>query len=241
MIKMKLNENYVLKTVAGTPVVVPVGEAVNNIRGMITLNGPAELIWNALENGKDYEEIRQMKHRADELNISLLLVHHLRKQGDSDPFNKLTGTTGIVGAVDTAFVLDKSKRNANNATLYCTGRDVEDRQIEIQFSKKDFVWEVLRDSKENREMLLPKGMELLIDFMKVKKSFSGSNTEFSELYNEHTGQSLSAKTLKQMMNLWRYSLEEFGLSFLSHRSNGQRLLEVNFSPPIRDESDRSDV
>ncbi|MBQ8182975.1 MAG: PqqD family protein [Clostridia bacterium] len=54
---MKLNENYVLKTVAGTPVVVPVGEAVNNIRGMITLNGPAEVIWKALENGKNYDEI----------------------------------------------------------------------------------------------------------------------------------------------------------------------------------------
>ena len=54
---MKLNENYVLKTVAGTPVVVPVGEAVNNIKGMITLNGAAELIWKALEQGKGYEEI----------------------------------------------------------------------------------------------------------------------------------------------------------------------------------------
>ena len=54
---MKLNENYVLKTVAGTPVVVPVGEAVGNIRGMITLNGPAELIWKALEKGEDYENI----------------------------------------------------------------------------------------------------------------------------------------------------------------------------------------
>ncbi len=54
---MKLNENYVLKTVAGTPVVVPVGDAVNNIKGMITLNGAAELIWKALEQGKDYEEI----------------------------------------------------------------------------------------------------------------------------------------------------------------------------------------
>ncbi len=57
VMKMKLNENYVLKTVAGTPVVVPVGEAVNNIKGMITLNGPAELIWKALEKGKDYEGI----------------------------------------------------------------------------------------------------------------------------------------------------------------------------------------
>lgn len=54
---MKINENYILKTVAGTPVVVPVGEAVKNIHGMITLNGPAEIIWKALENGKDKAEI----------------------------------------------------------------------------------------------------------------------------------------------------------------------------------------
>lgn len=54
---MKLNENYILKTVAGTPVVVPVGDAVQNIHGMITLNGPAEIIWKALENGKNKDEI----------------------------------------------------------------------------------------------------------------------------------------------------------------------------------------
>ena len=94
----------------------------------------------------DYEEIRILKQLADELGICLLLVHHLRKQGDSDPFNKLTGTTGIVGAVDTAFVLDKSRRNADSATLYCTGRDVEDRQLELRFSKEEFVWKMLGDS-----------------------------------------------------------------------------------------------
>ena len=54
---MKLNENYILKTVAGMPVVVPVGDAVNNVKGMITLNGPAEIIWKALEENKSYDEI----------------------------------------------------------------------------------------------------------------------------------------------------------------------------------------
>lgn len=63
---MKLNENYILKTVAGMPVVVPVGEAVRNIRGMITLNGTAEIIWKALEDGKSYEEIiAQIKSEYD--------------------------------------------------------------------------------------------------------------------------------------------------------------------------------
>ena len=63
---MKLNENYILKTVAGIPVVVPVGEAVNNIRGMITLNGPAEVIWKCLEKGNNIEEIlQQLKSKYD--------------------------------------------------------------------------------------------------------------------------------------------------------------------------------
>ncbi len=63
---MKLNENYILKTVAGMPVVVPVGDAVNNIHGMITLNGPAEIIWKALENGEGYDEIvKKIKSEYD--------------------------------------------------------------------------------------------------------------------------------------------------------------------------------
>lgn len=54
---MKLNENYILKTVAGSPVVVPVGEAIKKIHGMITLNGVAEIIWKSLEKGMDFEQI----------------------------------------------------------------------------------------------------------------------------------------------------------------------------------------
>ncbi len=54
---MKLNENFILKNIAGTAVVVPVGEAVNDIKGMITLNGPAEIIWKGLENGKNIDSI----------------------------------------------------------------------------------------------------------------------------------------------------------------------------------------
>ena len=54
---MKLNENYILKTIAGSPVVVPVGDAVDNIKGMITLSGPAETIWKCLEKGNDFDSI----------------------------------------------------------------------------------------------------------------------------------------------------------------------------------------
>ena len=176
--------------------------------------------------GNDYEEIRLMKKLADELNISILLVHHLRKQGDSDPLNKLSGTTGIVGAVDSVFVLDKSKRNDSNATLYCTGRDIEQRELELKFSNCS--WELISDSMDSPEMLLPREMELLLLFMKEQKSFKGNNSEYAELFNSHSGMNMSVKGLKQMMNRYRYKLEDNGLYFNSHRSNGVRLLEVQY-------------
>ena len=176
----------------------------------------------------DYDEIRLLKQLADELNICLLLVHHLRKQGDSDPLNKLSGTTGIVGAVDSVFVLDKSKRSENLATLVCTGRDIEHRQLEIRFSNKDFVWELKSDSREQPEKMLSPEMELLVQFMKEQENFVGGNSEFVELFNRLTDSDVTVKGFKQMMNRWRYDLENLGVHYRDHRSNGARLLEVKY-------------
>lgn len=187
----------------------------------------------------DYDEVRQMKQLADELSISILLVHHLRKQGDSDPLNKISGTTGISGAMDAIFVLDKSKRNTDMATLVCTGRDIEYREIEMKLSKENCTWNLVSDSLENPQMRLPDEMVSLVEFMKTQKSFGGTNSEFTELFNSYYGKKLSAKSLKQMMNRWRYSLEEIGVQFTSHRSNGQRLVDISYSS-VRDESAVSD-
>lgn len=187
----------------------------------------------------DYGEVRQMKQLADELNTSILLVHHLRKQGDSDPLNKLSGTTGISGAVDAVFVLDKSNRNAQGATLICTGRDIEYREMELKLSKETCAWEMVSDSIENPQLILPEEMIALINFMKQTVSYSGSNTEFAERFNSFIGKSVTSKGLKQMMNRWRYALEDHGVRFENHRSNGQRLVDIFYSS-AGDESAVSD-
>lgn len=188
----------------------------------------------------DYDDVRKMKQLADELEISILLVHHLRKQGNGDPLNKISGTTGISGAMDAIFVLDKSKRNADTATLVCTGRDIEYREMEMRLSKDDCVWNLVSDSLENPQMRLPDAMVSLVELMKAQKSFGGTNSEFTELFNSYFGKQLSAKSLKQMMNRWRYSLEEQGVQFTNRRSNGQRLVDISYSSD-RDESAVSDV
>lgn len=178
----------------------------------------------------DYAEVRQLKQLADEFNLSILLVHHLRKQGDNDPLNKLSGTTGISGAVDAVFVLDKSRRNEANATLICTGRDIEYRELELCFTKDHCIWELVSDSADTPEILLPRELISFLDFMRDKISFSGSNSDLAEQFNNHSDENISAKALKQMMNKWRYQLEDNGLQFRSYRSNGQRLVTVEFRP-----------
>lgn len=178
----------------------------------------------------DYQEIEELKRLADNLKISLLLVHHLRKQGDNDPLNKISGTTGISGAVDTTFILDKSKRSQNNATMICTGRDIEYRELELNFSKDNHIWDLVSDSVESPEILLPEEMNSLIEFMKQKIVFKGTNSEFTEEYNSFCRKEISAKALKQMMNKWRYELESNNIYFSSYRSNGKRFVNVHYMP-----------
>lgn len=190
---------------------------------------------------RDYADLRLLKAVADELDITILLVHHIRKQGAEDPLDRLSGSTGVAGAVDTVFVLDRSNRNDTYATLFCTGRDIEDRQLELKFSKDDFVWNLEADSLENPEKFMPSELEGLLFLMREKEYFSGTNTQFADLLNEYNGSSVSPQKLKQMMNKWRYELEALGVKFKSRRSNGQRMIDVSYDMDFSDESDGRDA
>ena len=189
----------------------------------------------------DYQEVQILKQMADECGIALLLVHHLRKQGDSDPLNKLSGTTGLSGAVDAVFVLDRSRRHSDSATLVCTGRDIAYRELELRFSGEEHRWELVTDSLQTSDLLLPPEMAALVEWTKEIGSFSGANSDLAQRFSTYTGAEISAKMLKQMMNRWRYLLEDRGVVFHSYRSNGQRLVKISFSVVPSDASDAEDV
>lgn len=54
---MKLKENFVLRQVAKTWVVLPLGQATLDFNGMLTLNESGVLLWKALEQGGDREAL----------------------------------------------------------------------------------------------------------------------------------------------------------------------------------------
>ena len=55
----------------------------------------------------DYGDISLIKDFADRHSLAVIVVHHIRKQNDSDVFNKVSGTTGLTGSADATFVLER--------------------------------------------------------------------------------------------------------------------------------------
>ena len=189
---------------------------------------------NEVSYSVDYSQMEVLKKLAHELKITILLVHHVRKEKADDPFDMISGTNGLVGCADTEFVLLKSKRSSGNATLHCTGRDIEDREIELHFDKETCTWEYISDSVENPELVLPKELQKLVEMMKEISFFSGSNADFLEKFNRYAGTDIKANALKRKMNHWRLDLEELGVTYESKKSNNIRNIHIQYEPPVND-------
>lgn len=97
--------------------------------------------------GKDYRDVGALKKFADENNLCILLVHHLRKMGSpGDPFERISGTNGILGAVDTSMVMTRESRSDEDTLLSVVGRDVDMQEIYISFDKESCRWSVKGDA-----------------------------------------------------------------------------------------------
>ena len=53
------NKNFLLREVAGTQVIVPVGEATITFPGMITVNATGAFLWERLESAQTLQSLAQ--------------------------------------------------------------------------------------------------------------------------------------------------------------------------------------
>ena len=172
----------------------------------------------------DYRDLTSLKRIADAHGIALLLIHHLRKEYAEDVFSRISGTTAISGAVDTSLTLVEQERGSGEATLYCIGRDIEYRELELA-RNSDNVWELTGDSRS-----LPRGGRLILllsALMKDRTEFIGTPTELAELIdpagmNQISPRKISGEVLKNLA-----ALRENGIEASVRRSNGKRLIELH--------------
>lgn len=84
----------------------------------------------------DYLEVQKLKKLADELKIAILLVHHLRKQGDSDPINEISGKNGIAGCADALFVLKKAIARRATQLYFAREEILRTEKLSLHFQKR---------------------------------------------------------------------------------------------------------
>jgi len=172
----------------------------------------------------DYEEVNRIKAVADKYKIALLLVHHLRKMPDSDPFNMVSGSTGIIGAVDSLYVLEKDSRTDNKAKLHVTGRDIEDMQLFLEFDRMTSTWRFISFLRETAQ-----GDEKLFAALQALGAFTGTATELViALQGIDSSLDLKPNSLTRALKEQALTLEKrHGLAVQFSRTNSARLISFS--------------
>jgi DNA-binding transcriptional ArsR family regulator len=109
----------------------------------------------------DYEALAPLQRVANLRQIAIVVVHHANQRAEvNDVFERVSGTSGLTGAVDSLALLQR-KRGDDVGLLSVSGRDVEDQTIALGFT--DGWWaaapegmpaELLTERGEIRELWL---------------------------------------------------------------------------------------
>ncbi len=177
----------------------------------------------------DYQDIGLLKKLADNQHIAILLIHHLRKLHDDDPMNMISGSTGLSGAADSTFVLQKSSRLANIASLHCTGRDIPDRTLKLEFGEEDHVWKLLEDSKtcsSASKISTLQLTKLLSELLRADSTYLGSPSALSAKIDPDGSLGITPKKVTRLVLESVETLRENGVLVKIYRSNGKRLISL---------------
>ena len=172
----------------------------------------------------DYECVGALKKFADRTEICLLIVHHTRKQQASDKFDMISGTTGILGCADGAFILQKEKRTDSTATLDIVGRDQCDQKLYLVRNQEKLFWDL--DHAETELWKSPPDPIVL----KISEFITNENPKWigtaSELV-EILKLDIPPNALTKKLNIGAGNLEnDFGIRYKNSRNHDGR--RINF-------------
>lgn len=191
-----------------------------------TLQKVRELGGEAYSYAGDYEIVGKLKTFADKHGICLLLVHHTRKQPASDKFEMISGTTGLLGCADGAFLLQKERGTTMNGTLDIVGRDQGEQRLHLVRDREHLFWNLDHAEAESCESppdpLLEKINEMLTD------TWVGSPTDLVELLEI----AQKPNVISRYLNINKSRLEnEYGIEYQNNRTHGGRIIALSRIQP----------
>lgn len=167
----------------------------------------------------DYETLASIKSISDKYNVTILIVHHTRKMDSNDAFETISGTNGLLGAADGAFVIQKNKRIENKAIINIVGREQPDLQIDVEFDRVKHIWELKKEidlNQNNTDPILAKINEFLDD------KWQGTATQ---LLKEFQIEGLMPHILTRKLNSdVSKLLALYKIKYLSKRTSNERVI-----------------
>lgn len=189
-----------------------------------TLQKVREVGGDKFSYANDYDIVTKLKHFSDTYGICLLVVHHTRKMESSDCFDMISGTNGLLGAADGAFVMQKEKRTENKAVLEVAGRDQQDQRLQLNFNRELCLWELTKAETELWKEPSDPVLEILTKFLEEQQEWSGTATDLLQQLPELD---MQPNVLTRKLNISMERLcADYGIIYESSRGHSGRMIKL---------------
>ena len=188
-----------------------------------TLQKVREVGGETFSYSNDYEIVTKLKAFSDKYGICLLVVHHTRKMESGDSFDMISGTNGLLGAADGAFIMQKKKRTDNTAVLDIVGRDQPDQELTIEFDRERCIWKFKKAETELWKQPPNPLLEAINEFLaEGRPEWEGTATELLKLLPD---MQLSANVLSRKLNVVNSQLlNDYGIFYDNKRGHERRII-----------------
>ena len=194
-----------------------------------TLQKVREVGGDRYSYSSDYEIVTKLKSFSDKYGICLLVVHHTRKLESEDSFDMISGTNGLLGAADGAFIMHKKKRTDNEAVMDIVGRDQPDQELTIEFDRERCVWKFKKAETELWKQPPNPLLEAINNFLtEDKPEWEGTATE---LVSQLPDMQIQANVLSRKLNVVNSQLlNDYGIFYDNRRGHERKIILKRLEP-----------
>ncbi len=138
----------------------------------------------------------------------------------------ISGTNGLLGAADGAFIMQKKRRTDNTALLDIVGRDQPDQELTLEFNRERCVWEFQGAETELWKLPPDPLLEAVAKMLTPEQpEWSGTPTELLERL---PGVSIQANILTRKLNVSADRLyNDYGIRYESKRTHEGQSGQIN--------------
>lgn len=196
-----------------------------------TLQKVREVGGDKFSYASDYEIVTKLKEFSDSHGICLLVVHHTRKMESSDSFDMISGTNGLLGAADGAFVMQKEKRTDNKAVLEVAGRDQQDQRMLLDFDREQCVWKLTKAETELWKEPADPVLDVVAKVVSEEKpEWKGTASELLRLLPE---MDMQPNILTRKLNIGTEKLfMDYGIRYETKRGHSSRLIQLTLEQKV---------